>query len=221
MIERTHVLAAADLALRRGSRPILTGAALELRAGERASLCGPSGCGKTTLLRLLAGLEPADAGRVWCGGVLATDGPRIVLPPWRRGVQMVFQDLGLWPMRSARQHLLDAARAAGRSDGVAAAQDLLDRLGLTACAERRPATLSGGEARRLALARALITRPTVLLLDEPFASLDPDARHAGRALLEEVLRLTEAAVLLVSHDPSDGAALGGRTWTLRNGRIEA
>jgi ABC-type Fe3+/spermidine/putrescine transport system ATPase subunit len=213
------VLAVEGLRLSRGGRTLFDGLELALRRGERLSLCGPSGCGKTTLLRTIAGLERPDAGRIWCRGLLATDGARLTLPPWRRGLQMVFQDLGLWPMRSVRQNVLDAARAAGRSDAAAAADAHLARLGLTALAARKPGSLSGGEARRLALARALVALPHALLLDEPFASLDPDARREGFALLDEVLARTDAAVLLVTHDPSEAERLGGRRLALRDGRL--
>jgi iron(III) transport system ATP-binding protein len=215
------VLAAAELRLCRGTRQLLDGASLALAPRARAALSGPSGCGKTTLLRILAGLERPDTGRVTCHGAPATVGSRLLLPPWKRGVQMVFQDLGLWPARSVLQNVEDVARAAGRGDARAASVALLERLGIGALADRKPGTLSGGEARRLALARALVARPAVLLLDEPFASLDPDARRAGFALLEEVLRETAAAVLLVTHDPWEAERLGGAHWFLRDGKIGA
>ncbi len=221
MSEAAPVLEAEGLRLRRGTCMLLDGASLALAPRARAALSGPSGCGKTTLLRILAGLERPDAGRVACRGVSATADGRLLLPPWKRGVQMVFQDLGLWPARSVLQNVEDVARASGRGDARAASVGLLERLGIGALADRKPGTLSGGEARRLALARALVARPAVLLLDEPFASLDPDARRAGFALLEEVLRETAAAVLLVTHDPWEAERLGGAHWFLREGKIGA
>lgn len=215
------VLQAQSLCFQRGARRVLEDCSLTLAPGERMTLAGVSGSGKTTLLRLLAGLERPQAGQVRCAGELATDGPKLLLPPWQRGLQLVFQDLGLWPARTVRQNVLDAARASGQPDPRAAADALLRRLGLAACAERKPGSLSGGEARRLALGRALVTRPRALLLDEPFTSLDPAAREAGFALLDEILRETAAAVLLVTHDPAEAARLGGAQARLQEGRILA
>jgi iron(III) transport system ATP-binding protein len=212
-------LRAQDVHLRRGERRVLDGSSFSLPRGGRLALAGPSGCGKTTLLRVLAGLERPEAGHVLCAGELATDGPRLLLQPWQRGLQMVFQDLGLWPARSVRHNVLDAARASRQPDPEIATDNLLDRLGLGAFAARKPGSLSGGEARRLALARALVTRPRVLLLDEPFSSLDPEARESGFALLDELLRETDVAVLLVTHDPWEAERLGGERARLLAGKI--
>lgn len=214
-------LEAEGLLLRRGERRVLDGCSFRLAAGARLALAGPSGCGKTTLLRVLAGLERPESGAVRCAGAPATDGPRLLLPPWQRGLQMVFQDLGLWPTRTVRQNVLDAARATGQPAPEAAADGLLERLRLQHCAARKPGSLSGGEARRLALARALVTRPRVLLLDEPFTSLDPAAREEGFVLLDELLRETGAAVLLVTHDPWEADRLGGARARLLDGKILA
>jgi ABC-type sulfate/molybdate transport systems ATPase subunit len=217
------VLSATGLGKRFGAREVLREVGLDLSAGERLTVAGRSGEGKSTLLRILAGLETADAGRVHLGGRLASDGRRHLLPPWERGVQLVFQDLGLWPTRSVRRHLLDPLRAQGmaRADAARRADTLLERLGLGPLARRRPGRLSGGEARRLAFARALALEPRLLLLDEPFASLDPVARAEGFALLEEVLSATDAAVVLVSHDPAEARALGGKVAFLAGGRLGA
>ena len=214
-------LQAQDLLFQRGERRVLDGCSLSLAPGARLTLSGPSGCGKTTLLRVLAGLDLPQGGRVHCAGELATDGRRQLLPPWRRGVQMVFQDLGLWPARTVRQNVLDAARASGQSNPQSAADGLLDRLGLASAAARKPGSLSGGEARRLALARALVTRPRVLLLDEPFTSLDPSAREAGFTILDQILHETDAAVLLVTHDAWEAERLGGARARLLNGKVVA
>jgi len=212
-------LEAEGLVLIRGERRVLDGCSFALAAGARLALSGPSGCGKTTLLRVLAGLEKPAEGAVRCAGAAATEGPRLLLAPWQRGLQMVFQDLGLWPARTVRQNVLDAARASGQPDPGTAADALLARLRLDSFAGRKPGSLSGGEARRLALARALVTRPRALLLDEPFTSLDPAAREEGFALLDELLRETGAAVLLVTHDPWEAERLGGARARLLDGRI--
>ncbi|MDA1259523.1 MAG: ATP-binding cassette domain-containing protein [Planctomycetota bacterium] len=213
-------LAAEALVFRRGARSVLNRLDLALAPGERLAISGPSGCGKTTLLRALAGLETADSGRVRIGGLLASDGARTLLPPWQRGLQFVFQDLGLWPTRSVLQNVGDVLRWNRAPYPKARARELLARVGLAELADRAPATLSGGEAHRLAFARALAARPKILLLDEPFTSLDPEARDEGFALLEDALRETGAAVILVSHDPSETERLGGRRMHMEGGQLK-
>ncbi len=215
--ESPAAVAVRGLRIAHDGRTLLNELTLTLAAGERCSIQGPSGCGKTSFLRVLAGLDDADAGEVHLAGREANRAGRSVLPPWERGVQMVFQDLGLWPTRSVRRNVEDALRAAGRDDPKGRAERTLQALGLAELMERGVAKLSGGEARRLAFARALALEPQVLLLDEPFTSLDPDSRAQGFALLEEVLDATAATVLLVTHDPEEAARLGGTRMHLQNG----
>ena len=190
---------------------MLDGIQFELAAGERLSIAGRSGRGKSTLLRLIAGLQDADAGEIQIAGRSAMQGGKQQLAPWDRELQLVFQDLGLWPTRTVQQHLLDALRAQGLRGGPAKqrATEVLQALDLSELAARRPGRLSGGEARRVALARALACQPKLLLLDEPFASLDAESRDDGFRFLESVLELSRAAVILVTHDPEEAARLGG------------
>lgn len=200
-------------------RPILDDLCFQLEEGERCAVRGHSGCGKSTLLRCLAGLERPDRGQIFLDGELASDGPRMLTPPWKRGLQMVFQDLGLWPTRTVLQNVVDARKAVGLPDARQVAEDLLLFLGLQDQLQRKPGRLSGGEARRLAFARALATEPRLLLLDEPFTSLDPESRARGFDLLEKILDRTSAAVLLVTHDGEEADRLGGRKVQFRDGRI--
>lgn len=216
----TPLLATSALTKGFDQRVVLHNVSLTLESGQRLSIQGPSGTGKTTLLRILAGLESADAGNVTLSGKLATQGSKIKLPPWQRGVQMVFQDLGLWPTRTVLQNVMDARKAAGLPNIKKASTQVLTALGLGDFLQRKPGKLSGGEARRLAFARALAMEPKLLLLDEPFASLDPDARQAGFDLLEEVLHQTSAAVILVTHDTEEAARLGGTAMRLHEGELQ-
>lgn len=204
-----------------GERPVLRGVDLALTAGARLTVAGRSGGGKTTLLRIVAGLTAPEQGEVLLEGRPASGPGRVLLPPWQRGVQLVFQNLGLWPTRTVLHNLSDALRAAGasRADARDRAAAALERVDLREHAARKPGSLSGGEARRLAFARALVLEPRVLLLDEPFSSLDPVAREQGFAFLEETLAETEAAVVLVTHDPGEARALGGHVAVLKHGEL--
>ena len=199
-----------------GERVVLHDVALQLAAGERVAVTGRSGRGKTTLLRVIAGLQDADQGELTLQGQAAMRGGQSVLPAWQRSLQLVFQDLGLWPTRTVMQHLRDALAAQGLRGTEASlrCEQTLQALGIAALADRKPARLSGGEARRVALARALVTRPKLLLLDEPFASLDAESRADGFALLEQILAESEAAVVLVTHDREEAHQLGGRILQL-------
>ncbi len=169
-----------------GDLTVLSDVSLRVDQGDFLCLFGPSGCGKTTLLRLIAGLEVPDAGRILIHGTVATDHAMIV-PPAERGVGMVFQDLALWPHMRAAKHIDFVLR--GRGLSKAERRHRVDELlALSQLEDRRrtyPNQLSGGEAQRLAIARALATDPAILLLDEPFANLDLPRR---RRITDEILR---------------------------------
>jgi iron(III) transport system ATP-binding protein len=186
-----------------------------LPAGGRTALVGPSGCGKTTLLRLIAGLEGADAGRISFGDKLATDGRKRLLPPAERGIGFVFQDGALWPHLDARAQLrfCDPGLDAGAADG------LLQRVGLGGKEGSRPRELSGGEQQRLALARALVGRPRVLLLDEPLHSVDVHLRDELSLLIRAVAAEAGLTLVLVTHDRREALAIADHLVVLRAGRI--
>ena len=176
---------------------------LRIEAGEAVALLGPSGCGKSTLLRLIAGLDPPDAGAVrWDG---AAPGPG--------EIGFVFQDATLLPWATAAQNVALPLRLRGRRD-PAAVQDALTRVGLAGFAHSRPSQLSGGMRMRVSLARALVTRPRLLLLDEPFAALDEFTRHR----LQDDMRVLRAeqgiTTVLVTHSTYEAAWLAGRTIIL-------
>ncbi len=192
------------------------GVDLDVEAGELFVILGPSGSGKSTLLRLVAGLESLDTGSILLDG-RPIDG----LSPVDRGVAMVFQDQVLYPHLDAfenvafglRSRRLAKAEVAGRVEVAAAA------LGLSDCLGRRPETLSGGQRRRVALARALVLRPAVYLLDEPFSGLDAPLRASTRAQLAELNRKLGATMILVTHDQGEALALGDRMAVMNRGRI--
>ena len=202
-----------------GDQKILNGLNLQLEAGQRISIQGPSGCGKSTLLRIIAGLEAPDDGTLSLSGKAAHQGARILLQPWQRGTQMVFQDLGLWPTRNVLQHVVDVRKASGLPNPKAEGEKVLQQLGLGSLLQRRPGKLSGGEARRLAFARVMALEPKLILLDEAFSSLDPENRDQGFEVLEQVLESTGAAVILVTHDPAEAERLGGTAYRMMEGKL--
>jgi iron(III) transport system ATP-binding protein len=190
-------------------------------AGEPAAILGPSGCGKTTALRVLAGLESPTTGEVLLDGKVISAPNRVLLPPHRRGVALVFQDLALWPNLSVLENVLLglAGSRLTRQESKARAWEALARCGIEDLAKRLPGRLSGGQQQRVALARALAVRPTFLLLDEPFSGLDLVTKAR---LLQEIATLArerQITVLLVTHDPIDAATLCRSAIVLEGGRV--
>jgi molybdate transport system ATP-binding protein len=194
--------------------------AVEVAPGECLALAGPSGAGKTSVLRVAAGLLRPERGLVRCGDELWLDTEAGVdTPPERRSCGYVFQEYALFGHLSAWRNvaypLTDVPRAERRDRAVA----LLERFGLGARAEARPATLSGGERQRVALARALARGPRTLLLDEPLAALDTRTRASAARELTAVLREVAVPALLVTHDFAEAAQLGDRVGVIDAGRI--
>lgn len=182
----------------------LTDLDLSVPTGGCVALLGPSGSGKTTALRLIAGLDTPDTGDIRVGGANV-----LALPPERRGLSMVSQRPTLFPHLSVLDNVAFAPRMSGASRRAAraAAAGYLDLVQLGGFANRRPATLSGGQAQRVALARGLAAEPSVLLLDEPFSALDPSLRTDMHALLAEVRAVLEPTIVLVTHDQQEAATL--------------
>lgn len=194
---------------------------LSVPGGGALALMGPSGAGKTTVLDALAGLTRLDAGRIELGGVTLADAAAgLHLPPSRRRVGRLGQDAELFPHLTVRDNIAFAirARGAGREDAHAEAHDWLDRIGLGELRDRRPAALSGGQAKRVALVRALAARPRLLLVDEPFASLDVEAAADMRELIAAQLLEHPTTMILVSHDVRDAVALADRMIVIEAGR---
>ena len=207
-----------------GGRRVLGPLDLALEEGSWTLVVGPSGSGKTTLLRVIAGLVTTSAGQVFLGERAASSGRRRLLAPEERAIGFVFQGsgAGLWPHMSARATLefVLACRKFPRPRRRARAEELLALVDLGALAERRPGELSGGEAQRLAVARALAVEPRLLLLDEPLGALDLPLRATLAAALAEIHARLGPTILYVTHDPREVERHAGRTLAMRDGRFE-
>ena len=199
-----------------GGRAVLRGLDLAVVAGSFTSILGPSGSGKTTLLRVIAGFERADRGVVRLGSELVDGTGRFVAPD-RRRIGYVPQDGSLFPHLSVEQNVgFGLPRRERRGEPVA---QLLEMVGLQGLAGRYPHELSGGQQQRVALARALAIEPSLVLLDEPFASLDASLRAALRQDVRRVLREAGTTALLVTHDQDEALSLADRVAVIRDGRI--
>ncbi len=200
-------------------RRILGPVSIEIERGEHVLLVGASGCGKTTLLRAIAGLVPPTSGRVELFGQLASSAGRVDLRPELRGIGMLFQEGALWPHMTALRTLLFvlARRGVARRDRRSRASELLERVGLAGLEARKPGTLSGGEAQRLALARALASDARILLLDEPLGPLDQDRRDELLDQLHDLQRELALTIVHVTHDPAEAERVANRTLRMEGG----
>ena len=199
-----------------GSTKALSDVALDVSDGERFAIMGPSGSGKSTLLRVVAGLIPSDSGTVAIDGSDMTN-----TPAHRRPVGLMFQDYALFPHMDVVHNVGYGLRMEGVSapDRTARSMDLLDLVGLTGFENRMPTTLSGGEQQRVALARTLAPEPSVVLLDEPLASLDFSLRQSLLAETRSILDAVGATSIYVTHDSSEAFAFGDRMAVMHDGAI--
>ena len=188
---------------------------LSIEPGEFVALLGPSGCGKTTALRVLAGLEDADAGRVLVGGKDVT-----ALSANRRDMGMVFQAYSLFPHLDALNNVEFGLKLRGRKKAAGRAQEMLDLVGIGSFGNRYPHQLSGGQQQRVALARALAIEPQVLLLDEPLSALDAKVRVQLRDEIRRIQTEVGTTTLFVTHDQEEALAVADRVGVMRGGRLE-
>jgi iron(III) transport system ATP-binding protein len=190
-----------------------------LSSSEILALVGPSGCGKTTTLRIIAGLERPDSGVVRLNDrVVASES--VFVPPEQRGVSMVFQDHALFPHLTVSENIAFGLRGQSSAQLKQTVGEMLHLVGLLPLAKRYPHALSGGERQRVALARALAPRPVLVLMDEPFSSLDADLRMEMREHVRRILKSMQATVVFVTHDQEEALYMGDRLAVLQNGHLE-
>lgn len=199
--------------------PAVEELSLGVEHGEILALLGPSGCGKTTTLRLIAGFERADSGKIEIAGRVVADGSW-GLPPEQRGVGMVFQDYALFPHLTVEGNISFALHSMEPKGRVERIREILGLVGLERLASRFPHELSGGQQQRVALGRALAPRPAVLLLDEPLSNLDADMRAQVRQDLQRILRQTGSTSLFVTHDQEEAFMIADRVGVLHGGHLE-
>ena len=204
-----------------GGRAAVDHVSLGLAQGQIGVLIGPSGCGKTSLLRIVAGLERPGAGRIAIAGEVLADAAagRHVAPELRR-IGMVFQDYALFPHLTIADNVGFGIASLPRAEREARVQQMLDLVGLAHAAKRAPHELSGGQQQRVALARALAPRPRLLLLDEPFSSLDVDLRERLAQEVRVILKDSGTTALLVTHDQFEAFAVGDVIGVMNKGRLE-
>ena len=211
-----------DYPLAKGWHRAVAGVSFTIEEGHFYSLLGPSGCGKTTTLRCVAGLERPDGGRIVLGGVTVADAGSSV-PPEKRDIGMVFQSYAIWPHMTVIENVAFPLRVGStkvsRADITRRVGDALDLVQLGSYASRPATQLSGGQQQRLALARALVRRPRLLLLDEPLSNLDAKLRDRMRAEIRDLQRSLGITTLYVTHDQVEALSMSNRIAVMEDGLI--
>ena len=219
----THpLLHLTDISLRYANHVVLQHIDLQLQEGEIGCLLGSSGCGKTTLLRSIAGFEKPDQGRIQIRNSIVNDHHTFIAPE-KRNIGMVFQDFALFPHLNVRHNIAFGLRSGSirlsKPDQEQRVNELLDIIGLQGTGDKFPHQLSGGQQQRVALARALAPRPDLLLLDEPFSSLDIELREQLATEVAKIIKHEGITAILVTHDQHEAFAMADKIGLLENGKI--
>ncbi len=200
------------------NKKILEDVSFKLAESQIASILGPSGCGKTTLLRCVAGFEHPQSGDIWVNGIRATN-PQYLLAVEKRDVGMMFQDYALFPHLSVAENIVFGLRDRRSLDAKSRLDELLSLFELETQAHKHPHQLSGGQQQRVAIARALAPRPRVLLLDEPFASLDVELREQLAIELRQILKKDSISTIMVSHNQLEAFAMADVIGVMDEGKL--
>lgn len=216
------ILSIQNLGKKLGQNQILQNLSIDVQQGEIIALLGPSGSGKTTLLRCLSGLETPDSGSITLAGKDVFNArTSTIVPPERRNIGLVFQSYALWPHKTVQQNVAFGLelRKVPRAQAQQKVEQTLKRIGLDGLAERFPGELSGGQQQRVSLARAFVTDPVLLLLDEPLSNLDAKLREYARVWLREALKAANMTAVFVTHDQAEAMAIADRVAVLHNGQL--
>lgn len=210
-----------NLSLHFDGKHVLNELDLEISDGERLVVLGVSGSGKSSLLRLIAGLIAPTSGEILIDNALASESGKVLIPPHKRGVSMVFQDLALWPHMNVAENIAFALKMhkVPKKERIRKVEEMLKLVGLEGYGKRHIDQLSGGEQQRVALARALVLSPKTVLMDEPLSSLD---RTLNRHLRKEIVRLQKLfgfTLLYVTHSEEEAAEIGTRIISIENGSV--
>ena len=207
-----------DVHVAYGEAQVLRGVSMHARDGDLVCLLGPSGCGKTTLLRAIAGFEPVAAGTIQLAGVTVSSSS-VMVAPERRPLGMVFQENALFPHLTVAGNVAFGLRRLALAERRRVVDEMLEVVGLTGLQQRYVHQLSGGQQQRVALARAMARGPQLMLLDEPFSSLDVDLRQRLGGEVREILRARGITTVLVTHDQNEAFALADQIGVMNEGRI--
>jgi iron(III) transport system ATP-binding protein len=207
-----------NVSIRFAEQTVIQHVDFELKPGRIGCLLGPSGCGKTTLLRSIAGFQSIDTGSIYLGDRLVADA-QFTMPPQERRVGMVFQDFALYPHLTVEKNVAFGLNKWSKSDKVARVNELLALVKLESMRHRYPHELSGGQQQRVALIRAMAPKPDILLLDEPFSSMDTELRQSLAWELRAILKQDNATAILVTHDQSEAFAMADDIGVMENSRL--
>ena len=207
-----------NVSLGYGNHIVVQNVSMRLDQGEIGCLLGPSGCGKTTLLRAIAGFEPVRAGQIELQGKTVAS-LALHVPPQARDIGMVFQDHALFPHLSVGENIGFGLHRMGKPLRAARVQEMLELVGLEGMGQRWPHELSGGQQQRVALARALAPRPSLLLMDEPFSSLDTSMRESIAREVRAILKQAKATALMVTHDQNEAFAMADNVGVMARGQL--
>jgi ABC-type Fe3+/spermidine/putrescine transport system ATPase subunit len=210
-----------EVTKRFGQRTVVNRLSLSLTEGEIVALLGASGCGKSTTLRLIAGLEKLDDGEIWIGGKCVSIKGQNLTPPKQRGIGYVFQDLALWPHLTVAGNLdfVLATSGIAKRDRAQQIDEVLRLVRIERFARNFPGELSGGEQQRAAIARAIVARPRLLLLDEPLSSLDTYLKDDLLRELTELQNRLHVTTVYITHDPNEAANFAHRVVLMSDGKI--
>ena len=203
-------------------KSVVKGISLGVERGQLLALLGPSGCGKTTTLRMISGLETPDDGEIWIEGALASHGQKVMISQKQRHIGMVFQDLALWPHMTVYENIEFGLKANGiiRAERRKKIEAVLNKVNMQKYTNAYPGKLSGGQQQLIAIARAIVTEPKLLLMDEPLSSIDVKLREEVRKEIKRIHQETQITTIYVTHDQEDAFLLANKIAVMNTGVIE-